>query len=398
MFTNLFPPVVSGSSTQSYRLAIELTQRGHEVVVITAHLDKNMPEYEEIEGVHVYRIPAFRLPKMGISLNFPWISWTFTPSNQKRIAEIIQRHQSDILHSHNHMFDLAFSAVRMSKRFKLPLVTTIHTMIKHSTPIYNVLLYPADRIFLKYAVINNSNILLCPDENMKDYTIQAWGRHDEPIVPYGIAIPPATDGLVAALKEKYQLEGKRVILSLGHVHDIRNRKNLVAAMPKILESFPNTVLLIVGAVSTNIPGDAAKRFGVEESVIFAGPVPHDHVSSLLELADLEAHFFYQDDPFKTSLGIASLEVMSAGRTLLALANPDTYGKGLLKDGENFVMVYPLNPTNLAELIIDVLQDDEKRKTIGENARKTIEEHFSWESVCSKTLAIYEQAIEQHQAQ
>ena len=124
MFSNLFPPVVSGSSTQSSTLARELVKRGHEVVVITAHVDSNTPAYEHLDGVHIYRLPALRLPRLPIALNFPWLSVTFTPGNQRRIAAILDRHQPDVLHLHNHMFDLAFSAVRMHRRFKKPLVVT----------------------------------------------------------------------------------------------------------------------------------------------------------------------------------------------------------------------------------------------------------------------------------
>src|SRR5690606_20697759 len=127
MFSNLFPPVVSGSSTQSYSLSKELVKLGYEVCVISANVDRNTPYYEVVDGIEIYRIPSIRLPQMGIALNFPWLSITFTPANQRRIAEIISKFQPDVLHLHNHMFDLSFSAVRVKHKFNVPLITTIHT-------------------------------------------------------------------------------------------------------------------------------------------------------------------------------------------------------------------------------------------------------------------------------
>ena len=309
MFTNLFPPVVSGSSTQCSTLSRELVRRGNQVTVITARVAPESLEYEWVDGVHIYRLPSLRLPKLDIALNFPWLSYTFTPANLKRIQTILERHRPDVLHLHNHMFDLAFSAVVMHRRLKIPLVVTIHTMIKHAKSLYNLVLYPLDRLFLKNVVIKNADAVLCPDLNIVDYVHEAFQRPDAVLLPYGISeTPKMNPELVEEIRQRYQLAGKRVILSLGHVHEIRNRKDLVEAMPAILKVFPNTVLLIVGVVATQTPVETARRLGIENSVIFAGHQPHAHIPALFELADLEAHWLTQDKPEKTSLGVATNNV------------------------------------------------------------------------------------------
>ncbi|MEQ8675444.1 MAG: glycosyltransferase family 4 protein [Aggregatilineales bacterium] len=392
MLSNLYPPIITGSSTQSAALARELVCLGHEVIFITAHVDKDTPSYESIEGVHVYRLPAFRLPKLGIALNFAWLSITFTPSNQRRINEIITKHQPDVLHLHNHMFDIAFSAVRMSRIFKIPVVLTIHTIIKHGNPLYNLLLYPLDQIMLRYLVINQVDNMILPDLNARRYVIEAFKVAPTygDVIPYGISLPDKpSDDVAARLLEQYDLVDKRVILSLGHLHEIRNRHDLIRAMPDVLKEHPNTVLLIVGTVATESPKILAKQLGVDQAVIFAGAMPHDQIPAFLSIADLEAHWLNQDEPENTSLGIASLEAMSAGTTILAAANPDTYGKGMLKHDENIIIVEPHQPEELAQVIIDLLEDDTRRNRIGEKARQTIAKYFSWESVCQKTIAVYE---------
>lgn len=392
MFSNLFPPVVSGSSTQSMALARELVGRNHEVCVITAHVDSETAREEIVDGVHIYRLPAFRLPKMGIYLNFPWLSITFTPGNQRRIAEIIEKHQPDVLHLHNHMFDLGFSAVRMKRKFNLPLVTTLHTVIKHSNPLYNRVLFPLDRGMLRRVVIDNCDHLIHPDINIVEYAEEAFGATPDTgtIIPYGISLPehPVED-IAKMLRDKFDLYDKRVILSLGHLHEIRNRRDLVEALPHILKTHPNTVLLIVGTVATETPRILARELGVEHAVIFAGAVPHAQIPAFLSLAELEAHWLNQDEPEKTSLGIASLEAMSSGTTILAAANPNTYGQGILQHEKNIVLVEPRQPQALADTIVSLLDDDARRKRIGEEAHQTIAAHFSWETVCQKTLSVYE---------
>jgi glycosyltransferase involved in cell wall biosynthesis len=294
------------------------------------------------------------------------------------------------------MFDLGFSAVLMKRRHEIPMVITLHTMIRHSRGIYNMILYPADRVFLRHAIVKRAERLICPDVNMEKYAEEAFAGSRRVLVPYGVSMPEGPDdGALQDLRNRYQLNGKRVILSLGHVIELRDRREVIRALPSILRAIPNVAVLIVGAESTDKPRRLAKELGVEDAVIFAGPVPHRQVKNYLALAELEMHFFHQDAREHTSLGIASLEAMAAGKVILAWANENTYGRGILKDGSNIVFVDPNEPARLAETVIDLLLDDQRRRAIGEKASQTIKENFSWESVCSKTLDVYKEASSQY---
>ncbi len=150
----------------------------------------------------------------------------------------------------------------------------------------------------------------------------------------------------------------------------------------------------MGAVSTSLPKDLAHSLHIEHSVIFAGARPHKEVFALLQIATIEAHWLNQDIPEKTSLGIASLEAMSQGKVVLAAANVDTYGKGVLRHNENVVIVEPDKPKELAETIIGLLRDRDRRERIGNNAKRTIEEHFSWQKVAEKHSELYSSLIQQ----
>ena len=399
MISSLYPPVLSGSSTQSAKLSYELARLGHKPFVITAHTDKSSPEYEEVDGVPVYRLPAIRLPKMPISLNFPWLSYTFTRGNLRKIETIFDRHRPEIIHLHNHMFDLAFSAVLMRRRFRIPLVITMHTMIHHTTRLYNLILYPADRILLRYLVTNQAQLLICPDINIEKYVKKAFPQSSTVVLPYGITLPDKVDAaMVDQLREKHHLDGKRVILSLGHVIELRDRRDLIAALPTIMAAIPDSVVVIVGNEATDRPRKLAHQLGVQDAVIFTGHVPHYKVPAYLALADLEIHLFYQDTPDNTSLGIASLEAMGAGNVVLVAANQDTYGKGILRNGENVILVDQGRPDKLAETIIGLLHDDSRRSHIAEQAKQTIRQHFSWDSVCSRTIKVYEEVLRIHKSQ
>ncbi len=393
MFSNLYPPVVSGSSTQSSGLARELVKRGVEVSVITSKIDSMMPEYERSEGIHIYRLSSKILPKLELALNFPWLNYTLTPKNQRRIDDIIKKHRPEVLHLHNHMFDLAFSASMVRRRYKIPLVITIHTVIKHSRHVYNYLLYPADRILLRKTVIEQADLIICPDYNIRRYVEHAFKVKNHIIIPYGIdRLELPSFEKLDRIEKKYGLKGKKIILSLGHVHELRNRIDLIEAMPSILKKIPTALLLIVGAVITDSPQKKVASLGIQNNVIFTGHVPHSDISAFMSLAEIEAHWLNQENPEETSLGIASLECMSFSKPIIAVANEDTYGKGVLKSDKNCIIARPNDPDYLADTITDLIIDEEKRHNIGRNACETIEKYFTWECICRKTLTAYEETI------
>jgi len=162
MLSNLFPPVASGSSTQCSGLARALVERGHEVVALTARLHPGAPAHEGGHGGQGHRLPCLHLPRTDLSLNFPWLNATLSPGNLRQIAALLDRYRVEVVHVHNHMFDLALAGAVLARRTGRKLVVTVHTIIKHRRPLYDLLLGTADRLLLKRTVIDAAQGLLCP--------------------------------------------------------------------------------------------------------------------------------------------------------------------------------------------------------------------------------------------
>lgn len=390
VFSNFYPPVVSGSSVQVEGLCRELVRQGWQPVVITAHVVPGSAVTEFVNGIQVYRLPSFRLPAaFTLGFNFPWLGVTFTPSNVARIKKIIAQHQPALLHVHNYMFDLSLSASYFRWVTKLPLVLTIHTFLRHPSKIINVIFYLAEQLVLKPLVVSRTDCIVCPDMNVVDYAKCNFKQSRAELVPYGIHLSDTGPDARESLQQRFGLIGKKIVLSVGHLHAMRNRKDLFLAWPEIVREVPNALLLVVGDVSIGLPDALVSSQNFGGSIMFVGSLPHSEVSALLALAELEAHWLNQDKASKTSPGIASLEAMAFGIPVLTAANLDTYGKGVLVNGKNIVIVEPGEPKVLAATVIGLLGDGERRKAIGAAAGRTIKEHFLWESVCKRTIQVYE---------
>jgi 1,2-diacylglycerol 3-alpha-glucosyltransferase len=390
MFSNLFPPIVSGSSMFTRNLACNLSERGHKVTVITAQVENTLPE-ESICGVEVYRLPAIRLPRLPIAHNFRWMTCTFTPHNLAWLRLSFARGNFDVIHQQNHVFDTILSSSQMARCYNLPLILTVHTFAQHPNRFFNTLLVALDALARKM-VFEKADIVVSPDPVVKKYVETRHRVSNSPVVPYGIEVPTARRADVQTLRQQYGLDSGPVILSFGHVNPLRDRIDLIQAMPLVLQRFPKARLLIVGEVCVQKPVNLVKQLGLKDHVIFTGSVPHSQVPALFALSTLEAHTANSDYP---GPGIASLESMAAGLPVITGEIDAQYDFSHFRNWENVVMVASNRPNMMAEALIRLLSDEDLRRRIGESARRMMAQHYSWDAVCEAYIALYRQTIEQH---
>ena len=388
IFSNLYPPITSGSSSFTWELSRRLTERGHRVVVVTAQVD-DLPPYEEQDDVIIHRMPAMRLPQMALAHNFKWLTYTFLPKNLRWLRTLFETEKFDVIHQQNHIFDTILSSPRMAKRFNIPLLLTMHTYAQHSNPVFNWILAALD-VLARQVIINKADVVVSTDPAIQRYVQTRHKVAQTPLIPYGIDVPKPDATLVEEIRSRYHLAGKSpLILSLGHVIPLRNRLDLIGAMPGILKQFPDAHLLIVGELYTQKPVELVAQLGIGEHVTFTGSVPHTDVAAFFELVDVEAHTFAGSYP---GPGIASMEAMATGLPVVTGKIAPEYNFEFLHNGQNIVMVEPDNSQEMEAAVIRLLSDRTLSEEIGRNAQQTIAKHYTWEIVCKAYEDLYAAAI------
>ncbi len=388
MFNNLFPPIKSGSSHFTFMLSKMLASRGHEVTVIAAKVHGTKEE-EFVDGIHIYRLPCIMMPQLEIAHNFKFLSYTFLPSNLKRLSKIFQEKNFDIINQHGQIFDTALSSTRLAKQFNKPLVITIHTPVRHTVPIYMSILKFLDTTIVKHLIINKCQMLISPDQTTSDNINERYQHSWVEEIPYGVEQLEAKPERGEEIRKKFNLGNRPMILSLGHVHNLRDRCDLIAAMPEIIKHVPDVHLLIVGDIYTQRPVELTKSLNLESHITFTGSVPHEEIGDYLAAATIEAHWLSN----APGLGIAAMEAMAVGKPVVSSIGVDDMGKGMLKPGENIMLIERGSLSNISDTIIKLLSDTTFRQQIGENGRKMIEDHFSWNSVTDKTEIAYQKLID-----
>ena len=392
LLNNLYPPVPSGSSHFTHDFAHRFAKRGHDVSVITVRHKPELPELETTDGVTVYRIPCKFLPQMRLAHNFRWMSYSYTPANLRRVEKFICERDIQLIHQNGHIFDLALTAARVKRRLKIPAVMHLHANALHNNLFYDKILEFGDRYFISRFIIRHFDELVVGDINLAEYAAARYGRTDSKIFPYGMDFPIEVEDLSREWIEKYELGSKRLIVSLGHIHENRNRCDLIRSMPHVIKKFSNILLLIIGEPYYKKPVELVKELKLEKHIVFTGALPRATAMSLMKAA--EAHACWSNRS-NAGLGIAALESMALGIPMVTTVREDLIPGSTLESGKHLIAVTNNDEDSIARALINVLEDSNLRKTIGRNGRDFVEKNFSWEAVCLKMETIFSSLIERN---
>jgi glycosyltransferase involved in cell wall biosynthesis len=162
------------------------------------------------------------------------------------------------------------------------------------------------------------------------------------------------------------------VLSVGQLEPRKDQETLLRGFALFRSRFPEAELHLAGPVGDREYRDRlmdrAKRNGWERQVRFLGKV-----------GDLDARYRTADLFVSTSrdegLGLAVLEAMSYG--LPVICTPVAGHKDFVEDGQNARVIPVGDFRRLAQTIGELHSDANMRIRLGEKARQTVREEFSW---------------------
>jgi glycosyltransferase involved in cell wall biosynthesis len=140
-------------------------------------------------------------------------------------------------------------------------------------------------------------------------------------------------------------------------------------------------VLVGGGPDRSQLEELARSLGVGDRIRFTGALPHSE--ALDELARGHIHVMpSRIDGF----GVAHVEAMAAG--LPTIGGAGTGAEDIARAGEGALLVRPGDSSALVRTLDELLSDDARRERLGEQARRTAAERFSWEAGGKLTVAVY----------
>ena len=180
--------------------------------------------------------------------------------------------------------------------------------------------------------------------------------------------------------------GPRRVGLVANLHAVKDPELFVRTAALVAASHADVSFALAGegALRPHLEG-LAQELGMAESVQFFGSV-NDVPAFLggLEIAVLCSR--------SEGLSNALLEYMAAGRAIVATAVGGNVE--LIEDGVHGLLVPPGDPVRLAAAIDRLLTDDVLARSLGESARRRVEERFSLEVKTRELQEFYRRLLDQ----
>lgn len=363
MITRTIPPYGHGGiQTHVAELSAALAREGVDVHLFV------MGEGLELDGVRIHPVKATPFP--GISLG---LYWTYTFNCAREVAG----HELDVIHGHS-MYSFGYSM----RRDRIPYVATIHgtqlNELRHGLSSSLNMNHAITDTFTTYMEMYTTRVadrlIAVSDENKRDIVSQ-YGTD-----PAKVEVVP--NGIVP---ERFKVSdcSSPTVISVGRLHERKRVDLLIDAFAEVVKRIPGARLKIVGTGSMEGKLRAqVRRLGLEDSVEMTGFVPD---------GDLPGHYrsasvFALPSAYE-GFGIVLIEAMAAGLPCVSVRTGGAVE--VIRDGWNGHLV---EYDTMADALVKVLSDRKKRRRMGRNARKLVEEKYAWRKIARDVIRIYESVM------
>jgi len=376
LYLQMFPLYGSGSGTYSRELAQEIAKTNKVAIVVPdKHKIKNVKNYYVDLPV---KISFTGHPEWPDSKLYTKVSGQQLSANYlayfKSVVSAVNEFNPDIIHAH-HLMPLPWIARFIKIAYGLNFIVTVHG--SELPTLENDKRYP----YLTTEALLKAKRIVPNSFWTKEWMQKVLGNQFQNqirVIPGGVDLSAFPEEMETAdVNRKYNLEGKKLILFSGKLTKYKGVKYLIQAA--------RNIDAVIG-----ITGDGPERKNLENlvkelrlsNVRFFGFIDNHKLIKLYYRADICVVPSVWDEP----LGLVVLEAMATKTPVVV-----TRKGGIplaVKDGVNGLFIRPRNPKEISEKVNLLLKDESLRTKIGQRARKTIIERFTWEKVAHRYERIY----------
>ncbi len=403
-----YPPDTGwgGIGAYTFQHAQALKNLGHDVEVISLTKEDAREDSSADPSADASLVPVHRAAWGNLlqELSTVWISVPYSHFVLKsalalwrKFLEIHSVKPFDLVEAPEHLAEALFPAITRV----CPLVVRLHT--PHSKFIrekYHNLNAGFDHrlvsILERMAMIE-ADLLSSPSIDLASYVASDTGV--EPAEIRIVRNPVDTKRFCPAGAKAVSNENGPLIFFAGRLEERKGIHYLVDAIPQVLAKVPAAKFVIVGADTKTGPGKTSvlaelhRRLSVSgcaASVQFVNHVPLAEMPSYYRSADIcVVPSLYENAPYTV------LEAQSTGKPVIGTSaggSPE-----YVAHDETGLVVPPRDSNALAEAIIDLALNKEKREAMAKRARERSLTHFDREIIAQHAIASYEFAIEQYNA-
>jgi len=282
-----------------------------------------------------------------------------SPRSYFRIVRTLERERFDLLHLHEPMTPTICLTALI--RARCPMVATFHASgelgwMKYGTPLWGFLI---ERIDHRIAV----------SERAKE-SQNAWLPGDYEVIPNGVLVPP----------EARAGEREHRVVFAGRQEPRKGLQVLLRAWPEI-HARTGLRLTVAGADPLAVRLLLARLRVPDDGIDVVGFLAQDDLTDTL----LRAKALIAPSIGQESFGMVLTRAFACALPVVASDIPGY--REVLTPGAS-VAVAPNDPAALANAVAGLVDDEPRRKGMGEAARALALEHYSWPTIARRLEQIY----------
>lgn len=369
LFSTEFPPGPGGLGRHAYEVAKHLNSFGWEVFVLTVQDYASRKEIETFNSAQKFQIVSVkRLPSRPLTALY----------RMNKARKMVKALNPDVLLVSG---DSAIQiAAPLARIFRKSLVVVSHGSVPNS---WQYRWWHWSHM--------QSKALICVSEYTKN-RMARLGIHAPSTIVITNGADPASfkilpEDEVRDFRLKLAPENARILLTVGHVTHRKAQDVVIRALPRILKNFPNTHYYAVGLPLRKAEFlKLAVQLGVSEHVHFPGAVDPSLLLRYLNSCDVFVMVSRHTQDQWEGYGIAVVEAALCGKPSVVSANSGVTES--IIPGKTGLKVDEEDVDATADAILQLLENDALRKSMGNEARITALQTSTW----NQQVRYYDQVL------
>ncbi|GIV10328.1 MAG: glycosyl transferase family 1 [Fimbriimonadales bacterium] len=335
-FVSTYPPTECGLATFTQDVLNAVEGHGWEGMVVSADHETRM---EHSDPRVIYQI------RREVDADYTEAAQLL---NRSEVRAVSLQHEYGIFGG-----EMGDKALTFLEHLRVPVVTTLHTVVPKPTPMMREILHDVVRASDAVVVMAGTAVRLLD-------SVYGAPTHHVYVIPHGAPEPLPIAPQEA--KARIGMSGRIVLSTFGLVSRGKGIEDVIRALPAVVEQFPNVVYLVLGETHPKVrtqEGESYREFlmseverlGLSDHVVFVNRyLTQEDIRLYLRATDIYLTPYLNPDQITS--GTLAYAIASG---CVALSTPYLYAREVLTDGGGMLVQFH-NPASIADALLQLLSD------------------------------------------
>lgn len=243
---------------------------------------------------------------------------------------------------------------------------------------FNLAIATPRKKILSRKILKNTDKIICSNSYVADLA----GKNFPEVKNKIIVVNPGIDKITKfdeqstnLLKKKYNIENKKILLSVGRLVKRKGFDMVIKAMPEISEKIPDLIYVIIG------DGPEYENYQEQKNVLIIKNASDQERNLWYNICDI---FIMPSRNIKgdfEGFGIVYLEANMAGKPVIAGKSGGV--EDAVINGLNGLLIDPENIKEITDSVIKLTKDQILRQKLGEQGKARAINDFNWPKQINK---------------